>query len=422
MKILAGIVLLGAACAAAQGVATVGEAKKTALVSEPVYAESDAGAMLLGPAQIRHFYNMDAATNRGEGQTIAIIINSHDELLEHDLGVFSARFGLPLCEVKTGCFQQISGPEMVPVKRVLPAKESGHGEVSMDVEWAHAMAPKAKLIVVEAPRGIWEDFLAAVDAAVKNGATVVSLSLAEIQRDDRKEKNLADDAHFANDAAVYVSAAGDHAHGSRWPASSPTVVGVGGTTVVTDAKGTRLGETAWSSHPDGERYFGTGGGISNAEAEPPAQLAFGLPGNPGHMRGTPDVSAYAVGAAKVAVYTSYPAVKTGIPGWRGIAGTSAGTPMWAGLLAVANSMRVQAGKTPLSKYVGKDGGKGTLAALYTVAKQTPAAFFDITEGNNATGDAEACGAECSAAVGYDYLTGLGSPNGAVLLGALAALP
>ncbi len=81
--------------------------------------------MLLGPAQIRRFYGLDGVANGGGGQTIAIIINSHDERLEQDLGVFSARFGLPLCEAKTGCFRQIAGPEMVPVKRAVVAKRAG---------------------------------------------------------------------------------------------------------------------------------------------------------------------------------------------------------------------------------------------------------------------------------------------------------
>jgi hypothetical protein len=85
-------------------------------------------------------------------------------------------------------------------------------------------------------------------------------------------------------------------------------------------------------------------------------------------------------------------------------------------------MRAAVGKVPLSKFKGGEFGDGTLAALYTVGKKSPAAFFDVTEGSNKWGEKDACGAECEAAPGYDYLTGLGSPNGETLLKALMALP
>jgi subtilase family serine protease len=122
------------------------------------------------------------------------------------------------------------------------------------------------------------------------------------------------------------------------------------------------------------------------------------------------------------VFDSNASAKTGESGWRQGGGTSAGAPQWAGLIAVADSMRAAKGKVPLSQFDGKSFGKGTLAALYTVAKTTPAAFFDITEGSNRWGDSDKCGLECEAGPGYDYLTGLGSPNTAVLLDALTALP
>ena len=280
------------------------------------------------------------------------------------------------------------------------------------------LAPSARLILMGGPSGTWEDTMAKVDAAVAAGATVVSLSLAEPQRAEHRELYLKLNAHFADTRASYVAAAGDHAHTARWPASSPDVVGVGGTTISTDETGVRLKEVAWSKHSDAEHAEGTGGGLSLAEEEPLYQVTYGIPHDDSHMRGTPDVSMYATGKPGIAVYNSNVNPKRGVaPFWHYEGGTSAGAPMWAGLLAVANSMRAAKGKSSLAKYVGKGGNKGTLAAIYEVAKSTPEAFFDITEGTN--GD---CGFECTAQVGYDYLTGLGSPNGEVLLNALKALP
>jgi subtilase family serine protease len=408
--------------AGAQAVVTVDEAEKSALPTDLVHPARHPEETLLGPAQVRRFYALDGVKNGGEGQTIALIINKHDPVLEHDLEVFSERFGLPLCHAATGCLRQIPGPSVGPRPTEHEEEQGSFLEISMDVEWSHAIAPLAKLMVVEAPHGSWDEFLAAVDTAVARGATVVSLSLAEPQRPDHKEMYLKGNAHFLNHAAVYVAAGGDHAHGARWPASSPDVVGVGGTTIRTDATGARLGETAWRSRPAADRYVGTGGGVSLAEPEPQAQLAYGLPGDEKHMRGTPDVAYYASSRTPLAVYDSNASPKTGETGWRQGGGTSAGAPQWAGLLAVANSMRAAAGKVPLSKFQGGAFGTGTLAALYTVGKTTPEAFFDVTEGSNKWGDKDPCGAECEAGPGYDYLTGLGSPNGAVLLKALASLP
>jgi subtilase family serine protease len=407
---------------AVEATATVGEVQKMALPGDLVHPAQHPDETLLGPAQVRRFYALEGVNNGGEGQTIALIIAKHDPVLDQDLEVFSRRFGLPSCRAATGCLRQILGPSVGPRPSMQEEETGSFVEISMDVEWSHAIAPLAKLMVVEAPHGSWEEFLLAVDTAVAKGATVVSLSLAEPQKPEHKEMYLKGNAHFTNDAAVYVASGGDHAHGARWPASSPDVVGVGGTTIRTDATGARLGETAWISRPAGDRYVGTGGGLSLAETEPAAQVAYGLPGDEQHMRGTPDVGYYASSRTPLAVYDSNVSAKSGVSGWRQGGGTSAGTPQWAGLLAVANSMRAAAGKVPLSKFKGGEFGDGTLAALYTVGKKTPGAFFDVTEGSNKWGDKDACGAECEAGVGYDYLTGLGSPNGAVLLKALAALP
>jgi len=408
---------------AAPMVTTTGEASPQAKMSDVVHPAQHPETMLIGPYQVWRFYHLEKVKNMGQGQTIALIGYNHDPNLDHDLAVFSQRFGLPQCTLKSGCLRQI---DVQPVsaasqkRAAQPADDANHsyGEETMDVEWAHAIAPSAHLILMGGPGGAWEDTMAKVDAAVAAGATVVSLSLAQPQRAENREMYLRLNAHFTDTRASYVAAGGDHAHTARWPASSPDVVGVGGTTITTDEAGTRVKEVAWSKRSNEEHATATGGGLSIAESEPQYQITFGIPHDETHMRGTPDVSMYSTSRTAIAVYNSNVNPKSGVaPFWHAGAGTSAGTPMWAGLLAVANSMRAAKGKSSLAKYVGKGGNKGTLAAIYEVAKSTPDAFFDITEGTN--GD---CGFECTAQVGYDYLTGLGSPNGEVLLNALTALP
>lgn len=405
---------------------TTDEANKTAQTNEVVHSAKHPEHPLLGPAQIRHFYGFEGVRNMGEGQTIAIIGAHHNPRIEHDLAVFSSRFGLPACSFANTCLTQVAVLSDDPNHwKPEPGhgpnddgKSHGYGEEEMDMEWAHAMAPAAHLMLVEGMTGSWADYNRCVKAALSHGATVVSLSLAEPERADHKQSYLDNETSYEDDRAIYVAAGGDHAHTARWPASLPEVVGVGGTTITTEEAGTRLSEVAWTKHSEAEHATGTGGGTSLAVPEPQAQLAFGLPGDAQHMRGTPDVALYATGKIGIAVYNSNVNPASGeAPLWHQSGGTSAGAPMWAGILATANSMRAALHKKPLSQFEGGAFGKGTLAALYSVAKSTPSAFLDITEGTN--GD---CGDECKAGPGYDYLTGLGVPNGVVLLNALAALP
>ena len=443
MGLRVGMMLALVVSAAAQTkVVTHGESSPAALVTDPVQVAGHEG-ILLGPAQMRRFYGIDkiAGNTWGAGQTVAILISHADPYLEGDLAIFDERFGLPLCTAGNGCLRHVqtanvgddgsweikpgppeSGSRDVMLKADGKTPIPSAGETVLDVEWVHAIAPAAKILLIEIPFFTWPNFLHGVDVGVAEGATVMSMSFAEPQKDEHNMNYLRGDRHFATDKTVFVAAAGDHAHGARWPAASPDVVGVGGTTIRTDAMGTVTFEHAWLARPAGDRFVGTGGGISAAEKEPAAQVAYGIPNDAKQMRGTPDVAYYASSLTSIAVYNTAPSMSgKGEPGWRGTGGTSAGAPQWAGLLAIANSMRVLQHKVPLSQYVGNGDagkfGKGTLAALYTVGKLHPEAFRDITEGQN--GD---CGAECTASVGYDYVSGLGAPLADVLVPALVALP
>ena len=204
------------------------------------------------------------------------------------------------------------------------------------------------------------------------------------------------DNHFVSTGVTFLAASGDNGTGVAYPASSPDVVGVGGTSLALDANGSYLSEAAWS---------GSGGGLSSREVEPLFQSAFAIPNDPRSYRGTPDVSYNANPGTGFAVYDSV--ALSGASGWFCIGGTSAGPPQWAALLAISNSLRVANRKARLS---------GANTVLYSLSKQSAAAnFHPITAGTNG-----ACGALCTAGAGYDFVTGIGTPVAASLINILSA--
>ena len=339
------------------------------------------------PAQIRHAYGFDQITNQGAGQIIGIIDAYDDPNAESDLAVFNQQFGLPPCTTANGCFHKIFGGSKRP-----KANAGWALEISLDIEWAHAIAPKATILLVEATTNSLGDLLSGVDVAVRNGASVVSMSwtVSEFSSESRQ------DNHFVSTGVTFLAASGDNGTGVAYPASSPDVVGVGGTSLALDANGNYLGEAAWS---------GSGGGLSTREVEPLFQSAFGIPDDARGYRGTPDVSYNANPGTGFAVYDSV--ALSGASGWFCVGGTSAGSPQWAALLAISNSMRVANRKSCLS---------GANTVLYSLSKQSAVAnFHPITAGTNG-----ACGALCTASAGYDYVTGIGTPVAASLINILAA--
>ncbi|AJX32491.1 S53 family peptidase [Burkholderia oklahomensis] len=342
----------------------------------------------LAPATVRHAYGFDSIANQGDGMVVAIIDAYDDPKIESDLGVFSKTFSLPTCTTSNGCFKKIyaNGSK--------PRADAGWSlEMSLDVEWVHAIAPKAKIVLVEAASNSFNDLMTAVDVAVGNGASVVSMSFGGSEF----SSETGFDSHFGSPSRVtFVASSGDSGNGSEYPAASPYVVAVGGTTLSTDAYGNYLGETAWS---------GSGGGVSTYEPEPSGQALWPIPY--AGSRGVPDVGYNANPGSGFAVYDSV--TYQGQSGWFVVGGTSAGAPQWAGLFAIANSMRTAAGKAKLA---------GPYNLLYTVGKSAYGSdYHDVTSGTNGT-----CGTICTANGGYDYVTGLGSPQALNLIQGLVAQP
>jgi subtilase family serine protease len=340
------------------------------------------------PAQIRHAYGFDKVTNQGAGQTIGIVDAYDDANAEADLGVFSKRFGLPACTTANGCFLKTYQTSRKPA-----ANANWAVEVSLDLQWAHAIAPQAKIVLVEALSNNLSDLLASVDVAVRHGASAVSMSWTS--GEISSERNL--DNHFVTSGVTFVAASGDTGSGVAYPATSPDVVAVGGTSLQLDANGNYSSEMAWS---------GSGGGQSVYEYEPMMQSQFPIPDDSRGKRGTPDVAYNANPGTGYAIYDSMGI--NGASGWFQVGGTSAAAPQWAALVVIANSMRATQRKSNLTSANG---------ALYTAAKNRVPNFNAVNSGTNGS-----CGQMCDATVGFDYVTGLGTPQASGLIQTLVARP
>jgi subtilase family serine protease len=337
------------------------------------------------PAQIRHAYGFDQIQNQGAGQVIGIVDAYDDPNIESDLAAFDQQFSLPACTSMNGCFHKVFAGRMPP------ANVNWSVEMALDVEWAHAAAPQAKIVLVEAASNSLSDLLTAVNTAVANGASVVSMSWTSGEFSSESHY----DNYFIASGVTYLAASGDMGTGANYPAASPDVVAVGGTTLTLDSHGNYSSESAWS---------GSGGGLSAYEHEPLFQANFGIPYDPHTYRGVPDVAYDANPATGYAVYDSY---GMGGSGWFQVGGTSAATPQWAALVAIADSMRVANRKARLSS---------ADTSFYSIAKTNMNAdYFPVTHGSNGS-----CGVWCNASTGYDYITGLGSPRANTLITALAA--
>lgn len=317
------------------------------------------------PDQIKSVYNLPKTGGYG---TIAIIGAYDDKTIENDLNVFSKQFNLPECTTANGCFEKhLMDPKT--------AANSGWSfETSLDVEWSHAIAPSAKILLVEAKTPSGANLLKAIDYA-RTRSDVVAVSMSWGGAEFAEEKSL--DNHFSSDHDItFFASSGDNGAGTSWPAVSPNVVAVGGTTLSFDAKNNFSTETAWT---------GSGGGVSIYESEPDYQVSYSIP-KAQKMRAIPDVSYNADPTSGFSVYKS-----TGKSGkWYTLGGTSAGAPQWAAIKSLGLS--------------------ADNAKFYTAkASANNAKFFrDIKSGTNGT-----CSYYCEARKHYDYLTGLGSPLTAI---------
>jgi hypothetical protein len=346
------------------------------LVSNPTVP---AGAFT--PAQIQQAYGFNAVSfggvhGDGTGQTIAIVDAQDDPNIQSDLNAFDAQFGLPATTVTR--VNQAGGT-------TYPATDSTGGwelEVALDVEWAHAMAPGAKLLLVEANSSSDSDLLAGVDYASAH-ANVVSMSWGGSEFSG--ENSAAYENHFVRAGVTFVASSGDSGAPVSWPAASPNVLAVGGTALTLGSGNSYASESGWS---------GSGGGPSAFETQPSYQT--GVVSQTTTGRANPDVAYNASPSTGFAVYDSFN-YQGNSYGWITIGGTSAGAPQWAALLAVADQGRALGSQPALDSTNSQE----VSTTLYKNA--VPGEFHDVT-GGTSTGSPN-----YTAGPGYDYVTGLGSP-------------
>src|SRR5258706_5232824 len=355
---------------------------------------ASAGATGLTPAQMRHAYGVDSinfngVSGNGTGQTIAIVDAYDDPTATSDLRAFDQAFGLADAPSFTKLNQ--SGGTALPGVDPAGRGNSWALEESLDIEWAHAIAPQANIILYEANSSSYNDLITAAVNAARNHHKVTAISMSFGGGEFSSERTL--DSYFTTPAGhsgvTFVASTGDSGSPGGYPAYSPNVIAVGGTPLSVDASGNYLGETAWSSG---------GGGVSTLEAEPSYQSAFQSTGK----RSTPDVAMDADPNSGVAVYDSYD--NGASTPWVQLGGTSLSAPMFAGIISIANQGRVQNGLGTL------DGRTEALPAIY---QASAANFHDVTSGNNGG---------FSATAGYDEGTGRGTPIANLLVSPLTGSP
>jgi subtilase family serine protease len=422
------------------------------------------------PASMQNSYNLPslyAAGNEGQGVTIAIIDSFGNPNMASDLANFDTQMGLPhmcgepgvTCTPGMPTFQHVFWDGVTQVKSPPPGS-NGTGqqtrniwalETSLDVEWSHTIAPKANILLVTTnpaeTLGV-QGFPAMMNAEQfvvdHHEATVISQSFAAAEETFGSTQSLLNLRHAyisaASSGVTALASSGDSGTANilkepvknpatipfptvEWPASDPLVTGVGGTYLCTDPI---TGTTVDSTDPPvncqanpGVREIGwidSGGGFSHVFAKPSYQDTPPTGSTPiGAMRGVPDVGYQASSRTGVLVYDTAPGFAqngTACPdrnpcsaGWYVVGGTSSSCPQWAGLVAIADQI---AGH-----------GLGLInPALYALASgpNYSTYFYDVTTGNN---QADSSVPGYPATTGWDPVTGLGTPNAATLVPALA---
>jgi Putative Ig domain/Ricin-type beta-trefoil lectin domain/Subtilase family len=321
-----------------------------------------------GPQDLQSAYFLPS-TSAGAGQTVAIVDAYNDPAAAADLAVYRSDWGLPACTAASGCFRKVSQQGKASP---LPAAAGGTGwatEESLDIEMVSAICPQCHILLVEADSTSNADMFAAVDTAVRLGAKFVSNSYGETEYAAEVTDG---NPSYNHPGVVVTAAAGDYgyANGAEFPAASPDVVSVGGTTL-TQASGARgWAETAWAD---------TGSGCSLYEPKPSWQTDSGCAN-----RTDNDVAAVADPSTGVAIYDTYDQ-----KGWLEVGGTSVASPVIASVYALV-------GTPPAGSY----------PASYLYAHTSD--LYDVTTGNNGY-----CSPLylCYAGPGYDGPTGWGTPDG-----------
>jgi subtilase family serine protease len=395
-----------------------------------------AGAASTGPAggltpgDLASAYGYSPSSG-GAGQTVAIVDAYDDPKIEQDLATFNVQYGLSACTTANGCLKKVG---QTGSATVLPGadKVGWSVEIALDVETVHSVCPSCTILLVEANSESFADLAASVNEAVSLGATEVSNSYGGLET----AFGATEQAAYDHAGAVIAAASGDSGY-LNWdyvaqygeapakpdaPASLPTVVAVGGTSLKLTTSGTRARETVWndSGRPSREAEFkqfsATGGGCSTLFTAPSWQqsVAGWAKAACGTKRLDNDISAVADPYTGFDIYDTYAYEPKFTGGWLTVGGTSLSSPLVSGLYGLAG---------------GGHGASYPAATLYTHLSQA-SSLFDVAKGGNGYCDGEApasCGepgvnellgnvdcegtTSCDAAVGFDGPSGVGAPKG-----------
>jgi subtilase family serine protease len=336
----------------------------------------------MSPASIRAAYNLPAPTTPYTGSGVIAIVDAFDyPTAQADFDTFSAQFGLPkstdnVCNGANPCFVKV-----LATNGKIRSNCGWAQEAALDIEWAHAMAPYAQIILVEAKSNSFTDLFTAVDVAtnlVKSGGVGSgAINKGEVSMSwggSEFSSEASYDFHFPlNGNVVYFASSGDTGGKTIYPSASPNIVAAGGTSL--RFNGTNWVETGWS---------GSGGGPSAYESRPGYQS--GVSSIVGSARGIPDFSFDADPYTGVSVYDSTSC--QGLVGWLVFGGTSVSSPSLAGIVNAAGAFNSDSNSELTIIYGGLGGSN----------------FRDITSGTAGS---------YSAKTGWDFVTGVGSDLGYV---------
>ncbi len=328
---------------------------------------SEAAPSGFGPADLQSAYNLTSfSASRGEGVLVAIVDIYDNPRAESDLATYRATFGLPPCTTANGCFQKVNQQGNISP---LPTLDTGWaGEISLDLDMVSAACPQCQILLVEAQSGSYADLGQAENMAAQLGAVAISNSYGSYYEDSSTSKWC--DQAYNHPGIAITASTGDYGYGVSSPASCGAVTAVGGTT---------LGRWPGSARGWVEAAWIEGGsGCSRFITKPAWQTDTAC-----NSRTVADVSAVADPNTGVAVYDSFQ------NGWSVYGGTSASAPLIAGIYALAHF------------------GNADVPVQYAYAN--PSAFYDVTSGSN--GECKSAPSLCTARLGYDGPTGLGTPNG-----------
>ncbi|HET9172950.1 MAG TPA: S53 family peptidase [Actinospica sp.] len=335
--------------------------------SHKIGAVADATPSGFGPSSLQSAYKLPSST-AGSGETVAIVDAYNDPTAAADLAVYRSTYGLPACTKASGCLKIVGQTG----SSTLPKTNAGWAtEESLDLDMVSAACPNCHIILVEATTASNTNLGKAVNEAAKLGADAISNSYGG---SESSTDTTYDTTYYDHPGIAITASSGDSGYGVEYPAASPYVTAVGGTSLSTSSNARGWTETAWS---------GAGAGCSAYEAKPSFQSGAGTGCS---KRAVADVSAVADPNTGVAVYDTTP--YQGYSGWQVYGGTSVASPLIASVYALA----------------GNTSSIDNAALSYT----NKSSLFDVTSGSDGSCSTSQL---CTARSGWDGPTGNGTPDG-----------